>query len=435
MLPIRSRPEVVPMRVRAVIAALAAGLVLAACGGSDEPEQQGGIPAPDPTAAGTLVVWLMDGSQPQTVVDEVNERFAEAYPDVDVEVQLQQWAGIQDLLSTTLGTDAGPDVVEIGNTLTARYADAGLLADLSSARDDLDLDSMLPGAVATGELDGRRYGVPYYGGVDVVVYRKSHFERADVTVPASLADLERAAEALQERADDEAYSAFYFPGTYAEGALPFVWAHGGDVATRSDGTWTGALDSAEARRGLAQLQALVQAHSRAPKDGDLEGNLEAFRSGDVGMMMDSWWVPGALDRDELQGDIGAFPLPGVEADSLAPVHFGGSDLAVSARSRQPGLAVEWIRILTGEPVQTMLANAGVIPNQEGAFAGHANNPYLKVADRAALVSRSTPVSPLWPNVVSARVLEDMLVDVITGEATVDEATSRASATITDVLAG
>ena len=76
----------------------------------------------------------MDQSQPQSVIDAVNDRFKEQYPEVKVDVELQQWAGIQDKLTTSLGTDSTPDVVEIGNTLTAKYADAGLLADLSRVR-------------------------------------------------------------------------------------------------------------------------------------------------------------------------------------------------------------------------------------------------------------------------------------------------------------
>jgi N,N'-diacetylchitobiose transport system substrate-binding protein len=426
------------MHIRPTIAALAvAGLLLTACTGGEDAASEA-IAIPSPGTSGALTVWLMDGSQPQSVVDAVNAQFAEAYPDVEVAVELQQWVGVQDRLTATLGSDSPPDVVEIGSWLTAKYADAGLLTDLTSLADDFGVADMLPGATPSGVLDDRRYGIPYYGGVDVVTYNKAQFEEAGADVPTSLTELAEVAAALQAaNSDNEGYSAFYFPGKHWEGAVPFIWTNGGEIATWEADRWTGTLDSAEARAGLTQLQGLVDAYSQAPKDGSTTGiaGLEAFKAGDVGMMIDSWWVPGSLDQGDTKGSVGAFAMPGLEEGTTAPVFFGGSDLAVSARSAQPGLAAEWIRILTGVQVQTKLAGAGVIPNQEAAFAGHERNPFLRVADTAATNSRFTPVSPQWPTVMSAEVLEGMLVEIFTGAATVEQASTEASKELTRLLNG
>ena len=426
------------MKLHTGIAALAvAGLGLTACTsdpGSDAATEAASSPAA--SATGTLRVWLMDQSQPQSVIDEVTDRFSEQYPGVEVDVELQEWSGIQDRLAATLGTDSTPDVVEIGNTLTAKYADAGLLADLSAYAEDLNVDGMLPGLVPSGELDGIRYGIPYYGGVSVVVYHKGQFKEAGVEVPTSLEELVAAAEKLQRaNADNTAYSAFYFPGKSWVSAVPFVWDAGGEIAVRDGDTWTGTLDSPESVTGLSTLKGLVTAYSKAPIDADDNGNVEAFTAGNVGMMIDSWWVPGALDTGELKGDVGAFALPGTAPGTTSPVLFRGSDLAVPAGSAQQTLAVKWIEILTGLEVQTKLAGAGVIPNQEGAFAGHQGNAYLAVADAGATNSRFTPVSPYWINVETTQVLPDMLVEIFSNSATVEEAAAGASERITTILNG
>jgi N,N'-diacetylchitobiose transport system substrate-binding protein len=418
---------------------LAGGAILLAavsgCTGGDDAGTSA-IPTPDPSVAARLTVWLMDSSQPRSVIDLVNNQFAEAYPNVEVDVQLQQWSGIQEAMAGVMGTDAAPDVVEIGNTLTAQYADAGSLLDLTSESERLGVDAMLPGLAKAGVLDGRRYGVPYYGGDNVVVYRKSQFAKAGVSEPRTLDELEAVAGKLQAaHASVEDYSAFYFPGKYWQGALPFIWAHGGDIADEQDGTWVGGLDSPESRAGLEQLARLVDSYSAAPKDGDVRGNVEAFAKGNVGMMIDSWWVPGSVSRGDLQGDVGAFALPGLQQGASAPVYTYGSDLAVSATSQQPGLAVEWISLLTGVEAQTKLASTGVIPNQEAAFAGNQSNPFLAVADAAALNSDFTPVSPRWPNVESASVLPDMLVSIFTGRQTLDAATTSASEQVGSILNG
>ena len=426
------------MKLHTGIAALAvAALGLTACTsdpGTDAATEAASSPAA--SATGTLRVWLMDQSQPQSVIDEVTARFTEQYPGVEVDVELQKWTGIQDRLATTLGTDSTPDVVEIGNTLTAKYADAGFLADLSAYAEDLKVDGMLPGLAPSGELDGIRYGIPYYGGVGVVVYHKGQFKDAGVEVPTSLEELAAAAEKLQQaNADNSAYSAFYFPGKSWVGALPFVWDAGGEIAVRDGDTWSGTLDSTESVTGLSTLKGLVAAYSKAPIDADDNGNVEAFTTGNVGMMIDSWWVPGVLDTGELKGDVGAFALPGTAPGSTSPVLFRGSDLAVPAKSAQQALAVKWIEILTGLEVQTKLAGAGVIPNQEGAFAGHQGNAYLVVADAAATNSRFTPVSPYWINVETTQVLPDMLVEIFSNSRPVEEAAAEASERITSILNG
>lgn len=417
-----------------IVALAAAGLTLTACSsGSDTAEPT----APSADATGTLKVWLMDGSQPQSVIDTVNAEFKKSYPNVDVQVELQQWAGIQDKLTTSLGTDSTPDVVEIGNSLTAKYADAGLLSELDPQA--YDVAGMLPGLQPSGELEGMRYGVPYYGGVRVVVYKKSDFKKAGVEVPKTLDELSTVAGKLQEaNSSNSKYSSFYFPGKYWYGAVPFVWDAGGDIAMKDGDKWVGKIDSAESRAGLTTLNELVQNFSKAPKDGDETKNMDAFNTGNVGMMIDSWWSPGALDAkgQPYSGDIGVFALPGSTTDATAPVFFGGSDLAISAKSAQQGLAGEWVKILTNMETQTQLAKeGGVIPNHEAAFVGHEGNEFLLIADEAAKVSKFTPVSPCWGNVESSGVLQDMLVKVFTGSSTIDEATSAASTSIAAALNG
>jgi N,N'-diacetylchitobiose transport system substrate-binding protein len=118
------------------------------------------------------------------------------------------------------------------------------------------------------------------------------------------------------------------------------------------------------------------------------------------------------------------------------VFFGGSDLAVSEKSANKGLAAEWVKILTSLDTQTQLAKeGGVIPNQDGAFVGHEGNEFLLVADDAAKVSKFTPVTRNWGNVESSGVLQDMLVKIFTDAASIDDATAEASSSITSTLNG
>ncbi|MGV8846888.1 sugar ABC transporter substrate-binding protein [Tessaracoccus sp.] len=427
------------MQIRGLLAAAAASaLLLSACGGGGDVAPE--MAAPSADAEGALTVWLMDGSQPETVVDAVNAQFKEKYPNVKVNVELQQWAGVQDKLTTSMNSSSTPDVVEIGNSLTAKFADAGLLSDLSDVAADLGSDRWLPGLAPSGELDGERYGVPYYGGVRVVMYNKAHFKEAGVEVPTTLDELDQVAAKLAAAKGDKAsgYSPFYFPGKFWYGALPFIWAEGGDIAVKDGDDWKGAIDSEESRAGLTRLKNLVDTYSTAPTDGNEVTNWEVFQEDNVGMVLDSWWAPGAIvgANAAFADKVGVFPLPGLTADKTAPAFFGGSDLAVPEKSENQGLAVEWVKILTSVETQTQLAKeGGVIPNNEEAFAGHEGNEFLLAADDAAKVSAFTPVSPQWGNVEADAVLPDMLVKIFSGSSSVEDATAEASAKVAEILNG
>lgn len=161
-----------------------------------------------------------------------------------------------------------------------------------------------------------------------------------------------------------------------------------------------------------------------------------FQENNIGMVMDSWWAPGAIvgNNADFAPNVGVFPLPGVTADKTAPVFFGGSDLAVPDKSTEHDLSVAWIKILTSTEIQTQLAKeGGVIPNQEAAFVGHEGNEFLQAADEAAKVSKFTPVSPNWGNVEAQNILPDMLVKIFSGASSIDDATKEANTKIVDIL--
>ncbi|MGB8021246.1 MAG: extracellular solute-binding protein [Candidatus Nanopelagicales bacterium] len=425
---------------RTSISALAAGcLALAACTGQGNDGQAtvaAPSSAPSAKSTGDLRVWLMKGSQPDSVIKSINAAFNKAFPDVKVTVELQEAVGIQDRLADALDSEDPPDVAEVYNGLTARFGDEGVLADLTPVAKDFKVGSMLPGLVAYGNLDGVTFGVPYYGWDHIVVYNKAQFKKAEVKVPKTVKEFAAVAKELAKTyKSDEEYSAFYFPGRFWEGALPFVWDNGGEVAVQADGKWTGTLDSAQARAGLAELKGLVDAYSNAPTDADEADNLAAFKKGDIGMMIDAWWVPGTLDAGDLKGKIGAFALPGRSSKESAPVYVSGSDLTAPAHGSQLGLAVEWMKIATGQSIQTRLAKAqGVIPNSEAAFGGLDDNKFVKVAAQAATNGRPTPVTPRWGSVESAEVLPDMVSEILSGQRTIEEASAEASQEITDLLA-
>src|SRR2546423_9426747 len=158
---------------------LAAALVAAACGGTATNN-----PA---TQSGTLTVWLMNGSAPQSVVDGVSADFKAKYPNVIVNVEIQQWSNVTTKLDTAFAGSAPPDVMELGNTLVAKYGYNGALADITGQKSSFqNSGTWLQSLTDSCTVSGKLYCVPYYAGSRAVIYRKDMFAAAGATVPTSM---------------------------------------------------------------------------------------------------------------------------------------------------------------------------------------------------------------------------------------------------------
>jgi N,N'-diacetylchitobiose transport system substrate-binding protein len=426
------------LRAAAVVGATVA-LFAAACGSGDSSESASGS-TDNSTQAKDITVWLMNGSAPDAVIQRVNAQFNQAHPNTKVNIQIQQWDGIQEKTTTALASNNPPDVLEIGSTLVSKFADSGGLEDLTGKKADLGGDSWLQGLTDAGTLDGKLFGIPYYAGDRAVLYRKDLFAKAGITtLPTDRASFVAAMGKLQAKfGSDKQFSALYFPGQYWYAALPFIWDEGGEVAVQDNGQWKGALDSAQSQAGLSALKDMVTKYSKAPVNGNENDNDPAVPLGEAkaGMIIDAGWKVGTVEKahPNLKGQIGVFAVPSKNPGQTAPVFLGGSNLAVSAGSDAPDLAYEWIKILAGTKAQTDLATTGgVIPNSTALLTLHAKDPILSVFDTAAKNSRSTPSTPKWANVESGTVLQDMLVAIFSGKKSVADATGDATEAITKTL--
>ncbi len=426
------------MRLRkpwVTVASVAVALIAAACGGSSSETNN------PSSQTGTLTVWLMNGSAPQSVIDEVNADFKVKYPNVTVKVEIQQWGDIGTKLDTAFGGSTPPDVVELGNTLVAKYAAAGALEDITGKKTSFDnASTWLQSLTDSCTQNGKLYCVPYYAGSRAIIYRKDFFASAGVTPPDSLDSLLTAGQKLMAaHSSDPNFSALYFPGKYWYAALPFVWDFGGDIATQSGGKWQGSLNSSSAQQGLTTLSTLVSSLSRADKTGDEAKQDAAFAQGHVAMIIANGWEVGVIldpkaGNPALKDQLGAFPIPSHNAGQSAPVFLGGSDLGVAAKSKHVDLANAWVQMLTGNKHMAEMATVGgVIPNNTSMLnLGTGINTTFY---NAAKNSKFVPNSQNWAGVENANVLPDMLVKIFTKQQSIPDASKAASDRITTILNG
>ncbi|MET9482398.1 extracellular solute-binding protein [Streptomyces sp. NPDC006638] len=408
------------MKRKLVAAIGVAGMMvsIAACGSDDDKGSE--------TKAGgskNLTVWVMDGSAPDAWIKGVNKEFEAAHKGVKVKVEIQQWNGIQEKVTTALSEDAPPDVLELGNTQTAGYAVTGGLADLTGDKAALGYDGWNKGMLASTELDGKLYSAPWYAASRVVVYDKAVFKKAKVTPPTTRDEWIAGLKKIQ--ASDKKVQPIYLPGQSWYVYSGFVWDEGSDLAVKDGDQWKGNLASPEATAAINFYKEL-QSFSTAPKDKDEatpQQSTDVVAKGGVASWIGlGWEAGGAIDAMKKAGktaDFGYFPIPGKTADKPGSVFFGGSNLAVAERSPNKDLAKEWLALAAGKAQMAKYAEAtggALLPNNDASQFAPPADSFAEAMAKSAPVGKITPVTPGWANVETApNPIKDYMTKVLNGE--------------------
>jgi len=423
------------VKVRHLVAsALAAAVAISMTSCSDSSSEKSG-------EAKDLTVWLMTGTVPDPVLKDINKEWEDAHKGAKVKVEIQQWDGIGPKTTTALGSNNPPDVVEIGNTLTAGFGDSKALKDLTDKKGDLGGDDWNKGLEESGTVDGKLYGVPFYAGTRVVLYRKDLWQKAGLTDPPKTIDelTAAAAKLTAANAATKDFSGFYFPGKYWYAGMSFVYGYGGTIAEKDGDKWVGKLDSPDSLKGLEAMKTFVDNASKAPKDATEADptQVSILASGKGAMAYDAAWQIPAIEKENpaLKGQIGTFALPGPTADTAMPAFLGGSNLAIAAGSKNSAGAYDYLKLLATKYQKPLVEQAKLIPNSLTLLETAKADPAIAPNAAAAENGWFPPTDPQWGAVESSNVLTDTMVNILTGKKAPADAAKDANAVIEKTLNG
>ncbi|GAA2778854.1 hypothetical protein GCM10010521_67270 [Streptomyces rameus] len=169
------------------------------------------LPLREDEKTGTLRVWLfqeVDNQPKQRVVDAVLADFGKAHEGSHVTVEyIPVETRAQRVKTAFDDPGSAPDVIEYGNTDTAGYVRDG------------------------GLVDGRVYRAPYFVGIRALYYRTDVQRELGLRVATSQAGLTATAKRIRA-AEPDLYG-LAVGGAYTYGAMPFIWANGGALASGS----------------------------------------------------------------------------------------------------------------------------------------------------------------------------------------------------------
>ena len=285
------------------------------------------------------------------VVAQFHQQFPQ-YAKTQVKVDWIPWGDRTTDWNNALSSGKNiPDLTELGNTDTPAEIAAGILAPLTSYTSSWSSESgLVSGMVANDTSAGTQYALPWFGGVRAVYYRTDQFTKAGITsTPTTWAELLTDAQKLQKA----------YPGTYGIDAVTndtnafasFIWGAGGQVATDSNGTWTGDLTSATTEAAIKYYVDLYTTDKVSPSKyiGETElgpgsastgGANEDFGLGKLDLYIDGPWAEATFPANSVDTkNVSSFPLPSENGPNPAPVFSGGSDLGIFKTS--PNKQADW----------------------------------------------------------------------------------------------
>ncbi len=216
--------------------------------------------------------------------------------------------------------------------------------------------------------------------------------------------------------------------------MPWIWSGGGDITDPELTKSTGYLDSAQ---NVATVQMLVDLYNAGQIPNLIIGNQGATGTSDglpseeYANIFDGPWMAG-IWKDQYPDFTPIYaPIPAGPGGSVSVV--GGEDIVVTASSPNQEAALEFVRFTQSELFQVEMVKTGqmtVLPafaeQQTGIAPFYATfAEQLKTAKNRLAISSASKVDGI---------LNTELTAAFKGEATVQEALSKAAAQIDALLA-
>ncbi|MFP3466195.1 extracellular solute-binding protein [Leifsonia sp. SIMBA_070] len=408
--------------------ATASALVLAGCasGGSTGASTDG--------KGKTVTLWLVGSDTPDALRNYLKTEFTKE-TGATLKIEQQDWGDIVTKLTTAL-PDANntPDVTEMGNTQSPTFTNVGAFLDISDMYKDLGGSDLLPSFVEAGKVDGKNYTLPYYFGSRYMFYRKDVYQAAGATVPTTLDQFNTTVADITAKnpKNIDNFSGFFLGGQDWRDGISWIFANGGDIAKKEGDKWKATLESADSLKGLQQLQDLYKNASKAPNDAkdsnqyiylnDSDQTLDADgnKTGDTSLaaatiMAPGWahWSIGDLGKGDdgkptrtwNDATFGTYVLPGNDGKP-APVFAGGSNIGISAKTKEPGLSKTLLKIIFSKEYQEMLGKNGLGPANSKYTSSLGDDQFAKALIESASNSKLTPAAPGWASVEAGNVMEE-----------------------------
>jgi lactose/L-arabinose transport system substrate-binding protein len=342
-----------------VMITLAAGLLFSSC-------QKKSGKAASKKGPVTLTVWCWDPTFNIYAMNEAAKIYNRTNPDVKINVVETPWENLQQKLITSLSAnqaDTLPDIILCQDNAIQKnlmnYPKAFLPVD-----DKIDLSQFAKYKVGYGEMNGKKYSIPFDNGATCTFIRKDIVEKAGLKV---------------EDFNNITWDRFYELGKIvkAKTGVAMVSYVGNDpdcvmIMLQSAGTWMFKEDGKPFIADNDVLKKAVTVYSKMIKDGicltvpDWNAYVASVNNGTVASAINGCWMVGIISS--VKDQAGAWSVVNTPklSDVQGAVNYssqGGSSWMVMANSKNPDVAMDFLnKTFAGskELYDTILPSSGAI---------------------------------------------------------------------------
>jgi multiple sugar transport system substrate-binding protein len=422
-------------RTTYILALLGAGAALVAgCGDDSSGGDSGasGQSAPDAKVLSPDAADNAKGSVnlclPKDVSGAFHKTIAAFNKQSDVKATLQELPESADeqrnqLIQRSQAKSSECDVMGIDVIWTAEFASQGWIQDLSKVVAQRKSD-FIPSTIETGHYAGKYWALPHNSNAALLYYRTDQVASA----PATWEDVYKDAAAK----DGIVYQGAAYEGLTCD-FLELLYGAGGKVL--SDDGKKAAIDSSQTRQVLDFMVKGIK-DGAAPKQVVTymeEPSRQEFEAGRATFMR-NWPYAYALgNKSKIKGKFEIANLPGFAGKPGAGV-LGGTNLAISSYTDNPGGALAVVNFFTGKIGQQLIGEGATPPATTAAYDIPSVRKAIGLPDEikaAVAAAKPRPVSPVYPQISQA--IYKNVNSALSGQESTDEAVKQMQSGIEKAL--
>lgn len=317
-----------------------------------------------------LNYWMWDPDI-RDKVEKAIQKFESLHPNIEIKLTTLEPKNYWPKLRTMAFTRKLPDVFNMSSGYLEEWAGNGLLLDLTEyVEQDLERDKFFMNLFEAGKRiagQDKYYAVPFALVVTVLYYNKDAFDEAGLEYPNENWDwfdfLNAAIRLTRDKDGDGKIDqwGFWFYGRYAH-IESWIYANNGHLIDRKTMRFSPDKNAIQA---LKFLMKLTNVYKVSPKPSEMKG----IRQQDIfPRRIAAMWVDGSWNIEnnrKLIGDKfrwGIAPIP-VGPNGSKKVGYGWPDfVAISAYTKHPKEAWEFVKFIAGEGLTLDMYMAGKIPS-------------------------------------------------------------------------
>lgn len=331
------------------------------------------------SAKTTLTYWtFLDPTDPgprSQVQNTLIQNFEKEHPEIDVNIEVQQWDKIATQLIIAANSKRGPDLVRIfeptlmevvnGNAIASLNEYIGQITETEKEKYTIPWEATV--------VNGEKYGFYWDSRVRNLWYRKDLLEKVGLNIPEDLPKTldELAMIAQKVQTETEVVTGIFVPvsvkvsSSTAETFLPLLYGAGGKILNE-DGT---AAFNSEAGVKVAEwIHSLVYKYKAMPEDSpsmSYEDMYQAFLGGSAAFIISGSHRAAEARYDSGLGDnIQTMPIPSFDDAHPSPAWASGWILVIGKHSENKKEAYELLKYMTSKEAQLLSVKvAGEMPSR------------------------------------------------------------------------